>query len=118
MYEIMDDVRAFIGGGGGGGGGGGDDDTVRRIASIDDTGPIKIGNKFYSKSEAMRRWRKAKKKLAYTELVNECNVEKMDNPTIKEEQTPSFIVEKVGRTSSTDTVHHNFSLQVSLRSRP
>jgi hypothetical protein len=51
----------------------------------------------------MRRWRKAKKKLAYTELVNECNVEKMDNPTIKEERTPSFIVEKVGRTSSTDT---------------
>jgi hypothetical protein len=93
MYEIMDDVRAFIGGGGGGG-----DDTVCRIASIDDTGPIKIGNKFYSKSEAMRRWRKAKKKLAYTELVNECNVE-----TIKEEQTPSFIVEKVERTPSTDT---------------
>jgi len=96
IYEIMDDVRAdvraFIGGG---------EDTVR-ISSIDDTGPIKIGNKFYSKSEAMRRWRKAKKKLAYTELVNECN-DKMDNPTIKEQQTPSFIIEKVGRTSSNET---------------
>ena len=96
IYEIMDDVRAdvtaFIGGG---------EDTVR-ISSIDDAGPIQIGNKFYSKSEAMRRWRKAKKKLAYTELVNECN-DKMDNPTIKEQQTPSFIIEKAGRTSSTET---------------
>jgi hypothetical protein len=47
-----------------------------KVGIIDDTGPIKIGDKFYSHNEAIRRWRLAKTKLSdkYFEFDNEGNV--------------------------------------------
>ena len=46
------------------------------VGVIDDTGPIKIGDKFYSHNEAIRRWRLAKRNLSdkYYEFDNEGNV--------------------------------------------
>lgn len=47
-----------------------------KVGIIDDTGPIKIGDKFYSHNEAIRRWRLAKTKFSdkYFEFDNEGNV--------------------------------------------
>ncbi len=69
-------------GGGGVGGGGarrghvGSSVYINEADQIDDTGPIKIGDKLYSHSEAIQRWRKAKTKLSdrYFDFDNDGNV--------------------------------------------
>jgi hypothetical protein len=60
----------------GGGGMEGSSAYNNEVDQIDDTGPIKIGDKLYSHSEAIKRWRQAKTKLSdrYSEFDNDGNV--------------------------------------------
>jgi len=57
----------------------------RRRNNIDDDGPIKIGDNYYSHNEALRLWRKAKVKLEdrYQQIDEEGNV-KMERATFFE----------------------------------